>query len=168
LAEAHQAKRCPYCDGPLHCGHYQRKPRGGPGDIPDEALVRFSFCCGNPQCRRRSIAPSVRFMGRRVYWYGIILVVVSLLQNTSAKRSMLQLQQFYDVDRKTILRWRQYFQEIFPSESLWQRLRGRLSVHVKNTNLPFDLLNHFILHFNDIQESLIRCLRFLAQGGLSP
>lgn len=81
---------------------------------------------------------------------------------------MAQLQQFYDVDRKTILRWRHYFLEVFPSGSLWQRLRGRLSAHVNNTNLPFDLLNHFICHFNDIRESLIRCLRFLAQGGLSP
>jgi hypothetical protein len=107
-------------------------------------------------------------MGRRVYWYGIILVAVSLFQSTPAKRSMAQLQQFYDVDRKTILRWRHYFREVFSSEALWQRLRGRLSAQVKNTNLPFDLLNHFIIHFKDIQESLIRCLRFLAQGGLSP
>ena len=107
-------------------------------------------------------------MGRRVYWYGIILVAVSLLQSTPAKRSMNRLQQLYDVDRKTILRWRHYFQEIFPTGSLWQRLRGRLSAQVKNTNLPFDLLNHFIHHCDDIQESLIRCLWFLAQGGLSP
>jgi len=72
LAEEHRQKRCPVCGGPLHQSNYPRKPRGGPEDLPEEILVRRSFCCGTEGCRVRSLPPSCLFMGRRVYW-GVVV-----------------------------------------------------------------------------------------------
>jgi len=112
--------------------------------------------------------PSVRFMDRRVYWRGILLVVVSLLQSTPPQKSLAQLQQLFEVDRKTVLCWRLYFKEVLPAEALWQRLRGRLSSCVRSNHLPFDILNFFLNHHHDVQAGLIGCLRFLAEQGLSP
>ena len=112
--------------------------------------------------------PSVRFMDRRVYWRGILLVVVSLLQSTPPQKSLAQLQKLFEVDRKTVLRWRLYFQEVFPAETLWQRLRGRLSSCVRSNHLPFDMLNIFLDHHHSMQAGLIGCLRFLAEQGLPP
>ncbi len=71
VAEAERVKAagCPHCGGVLHCGNYQRKPRG----IVGEALRllgldwRISFCCSNEECRKRSTPKSVRFLGRKVY-----------------------------------------------------------------------------------------------------
>ncbi len=107
-------------------------------------------------------------MDRRVYWRGALLVVISLLQSTPPQKSLAQLQQLFEVDRKTVLRWRLYFQEVFPMEALWQRLRGRLSSCVQSNHLPFDVLNFFLNHHNDMQAGLIGCLRFFAEQGLPP
>ncbi len=58
------AKGCPGCEGPLHRGDYERKPRGALVAAASEAFrVRHSLCCG--WCRRRALPPSVRFLGRR-------------------------------------------------------------------------------------------------------
>ena len=87
LAKQLQQGRCPYCNGPLHHSNYERKPRGGPENIPDEYLVRQSLCCGRPDCRRRTLPPSCLFMGRRVYWGCVILVVMTLPMGQALVRS---------------------------------------------------------------------------------
>ncbi len=107
-------------------------------------------------------------MDRRVYWRGALLVIVSLQQSTPPQKSLAQLQQLFEVDRKTVVRWRLYFREVFPTEALWQRLRGRLSSCVRSNHLPFDVLNFFLNHHCDVQVGLIGCLRFLAEQGLPP
>ena len=53
-------------------------------------------------------------------------------------------------------------------EALWQRLRGRLSSCIRSNYLPFDVLNFFLNHHNDMQAGLIGCLRFFAEQGLPP
>lgn len=54
LAEQHQKGGCSFCGGPLHYSIYQRKPRGGPDELPEDLFIRFSLCCGNEDCRRRT------------------------------------------------------------------------------------------------------------------
>ena len=64
------------CGGRLHQAHYLRKPRGGPADLSPDWERRFSFCCDRDGCRRRSTPPSLRFLGRRVY-FGVAVVLVT-------------------------------------------------------------------------------------------
>ena len=61
---------------------YMRKPRGGPEDLPEKFFVRYSLCCGRRGCRKQTLLPSVLFMGWRVYWANVILVVVTPRQST--------------------------------------------------------------------------------------
>ena len=73
---------CQYCAGPLHQSNYRRKPRGAKIAETSEAFVlRYSLCCGREGCRRRTLPPSLRFLGRRVYVEAVVLVasVVALL-----------------------------------------------------------------------------------------
>ncbi len=164
LAEQQKKAGCPYCGGPLHHSNYQRKPRGGPDKLPEEFCVRFSFCCGNEKCRRRTLPPSALFMGRRVYFGGVILIVLTLLQNNPQKNNKTRLKQLFDVSRKTINRWQRFFQEIFPFSSQWQRIRGMISSAVKNDELPGGMVAYFVQHIKSAEEAIVNCLRFLAGG----
>ncbi len=84
FAEKTKLKKCPFCNGPLHQANYPRQPRGELCDLPDEFLIRFSFCCGHKDCRRRTMPPSCRFMGRKVYWWVAIVLVQTLQQKRPA------------------------------------------------------------------------------------
>lgn len=164
LADQHQAARCPHCDGPLHHGNYQRQPRGLLEKIPSNYFIRQSFCCGNPACRRRSLPPSILFMGRRVYWHGAILAVMALRQRKPQSASKASLARLFDVSRQTIRRWAEYFQEIFPKSDQWQRLRGMVLARVVDHDLPGALLDLFNRHHLVPEEAFLGCLRFLTTG----
>ena len=162
LCEQQRHKGCPYCGGPLHQSNYERKPRGGPEDIPDEYLIRQSLCCGRPQCRRRTLPGSCLFMGRRVYWGCVILVVMAFKQNRPHSASARKIKERFGISRKTLKRWIAYFRDEFPVSIQWQRLRGRLAATVSSNELPAGLINYFVKIFHSPQQALIGCLRFLA------
>jgi len=109
LANQCRERGCPFCGGHLHQATYQRKPRGGPEGLPAEYLVRQSLCCGRENCRRRSLPVSCLFMGRRVYWAGVILVVMALRQNRPESAGTGELMRMFGMTRKTLFRWMSYF-----------------------------------------------------------
>ncbi len=162
LANQLQQGRCPYCNGPLHHSNYERKPRGGPDKIPDQYLIRYSLCCGNKHCRRRCLPPSCLFMGRRVYWGCVILVVMTLKQNRPDGASARKIKEMFGISRKTLKRWIEYFRDEFPASLQWQRLRGRLASAVSNNELPAELVHYFLKNFQSPQQAIIGCLKFLA------
>ena len=162
LARQHQHGGCPYCGGPLHQANYMRKPRGGPDGIPEEFQLRLSLCCGREGCRRRSLPPSVRFMGRRVYWGCVILIAMTLRQNRPEGASANKLIRLLGVSRKTLIRWAIYFREVFPYSGRWQRLRGRVSSSVRDSDLPGALVKFFLLTSESPDKGLTACLHFLA------
>ncbi len=115
------AKGCPGCEGPLHRGDYERKPRGALFAAASEAFrVRHSLCCG--WCRRRALPPSVRFLGRRVYVEAVVLVasVVMLLVSGVARASRET-----GVPRRTLRRWRAWWREELPRSPLWSEQQAR-------------------------------------------
>jgi len=59
---------CMACGGVLHSARYPRKPRGGPEGLGAEHRRRPSFCCAVDGCRRRATPPSLRFLGRKVFF----------------------------------------------------------------------------------------------------
>jgi hypothetical protein len=70
----------------------------------------------------------------------------------------------FGISRKTLLRWTAYFEDVFPSSTQWQRLRGRISSEVGNSELPGALLAYFLQHSKSPEKGLIECLHFLAKG----
>ena len=168
LAKQCRLKGCLFCGGPLHQANYDRKPRGGPEGLPEKYLVRQSLCCGREGCRRRFLPPSSLFMGRRVYFGAVILVVMALRQNRPDGASALKLKLMFGISRKTFFRWITYFRETFPFSPQWQKLRGRVSSSVSNSDLPVSLLEHFIRCSDSAGEGFVGCLRFLASGQGGP
>jgi len=164
LAEQVQIKGCPFCSSALHQANYERKPRGGPVSIPEEYLIRRSLCCAGPECRRRTKPPSSLFMGRRVYWGCVILVVMTLGQGRLYGASIAKLERMFSISRQTIKRWIAWFRDEFPQSAQWHRLRGRVICTVSNDDQPSALVFHFMNHFPTSEQALVACLRFLASG----
>lgn len=162
LAASHRQKGCPHCGGALHQANYVRKPRGGHPQIPERYCVRQSLCCGREGCRRRSAPSSCMFMGRRVYWRCVILVVAALRQRRPESISAAKLSRMFSIPRKTLIRWFGYFREHFPCSAAWQRVRGRLGARVTDTELPGSLLDYFIERSADTLSGLVGCLHLLA------
>jgi hypothetical protein len=154
---------CPFCGKDLHQANYERKPRGGPPDLPCHVCIRQSLCCSGEGCRRRLLPPSCLFMGRRVYWSLVILVVMTLRQNRPEGKSTIRLMRRFGMSRKTLFRWIAYYRDVFPYSDQWKIRRGRIGASVSNGRLPGDLLDHFITYRRDVEKGVIRCLKFLTE-----
>lgn len=142
LAASVRQKACP-CGGRLHCAHYPRKPRGGGDDLPEEYGYRLSFCCSREGCRKRVTPPSVRFLGRKVYLAAVVVLVAAMRQGPTARR-IRELSAHFDVDRRTIVRWQQFWQEYLPGTPFWKVHRSRLVPVVDVSHLPLCLVQAFL------------------------
>lgn len=164
LAEGTRAGRCPFCCGPLHLAAYERKPRGGPEGIAEAVCLRLSLCCGRRGCRRRTLPPSCLFLGRKVYWGAVVLVVVALRQRRPESFSAGRLRALFGVSWETVRRWMGLFAAVFPSSEMWRRVRGLVPVAVRDDELPAALLEAFVEARGDERAGMIGCLELLARG----
>ena len=164
LAEHQRGKNCPFCNSPLHYSNYFRNPRGGPKNLEEKYLLRFSLCCSAEGCRRRVLPGSLRFWDRRVYFGVFILIVVTLRQRRTDSYSASKLMKMFGVSRHTLKRWIHYFEEVFPLSSRWKKVKGRIGAGVSNTVLVNAVVSDFIKHSASVERGLISCLAFLSGG----
>ena len=141
LAEQARQKGCA-CGGKLHSARYARKPRGVPEELEEEYSKRWSFCCAEEGCRKRTTPASFRFLSRRVY-VGVVVVLLTALRHGATRERVAQLRGIVGVNRRTLERWRRWWQEEFPVSRLWRWVRGRLAWPVDEHRLPLSLLESF-------------------------
>jgi hypothetical protein len=154
------------CGGVLHSARYRRKPRGGPEDLDDEYGYRFSFCCAEEGCRCRLTPRSVRYLGRRVY-LGVVVVLLCVMTEGVTPRRARKLREELGVSRRTLERWRRWWQEAFPASRFFSTAKARLMPPVDESRLPASLLERF--QGGCEWERLVGLLRFLSPmttGGL--
>lgn len=147
---------CLHCAGKLHRADYKRKPRGGPKR--DQEIYRDSFCCDQDGCRKRHTPPSVRFLGRRVYW-GFVVVLVSAMHHGLKAERVRVLRESLGIDRRTLERWREWWLETFVQSSFWKAARARFMPLICEKTLPLSLCQAFQL---DRRDRLLELLRFLS------
>lgn len=123
IAAAVASERCVHCGGPLHVANYERKPRGGAIASAGEAFtLRHSLCCGRRGCRKRTLPPSLRFLGRRVYLEVVVLfasLCAQAVKKLTAARAATQVPEW------TLHRWLVWWRETLPREGWWAELRAR-------------------------------------------
>jgi len=137
LAAAARHEGCG-CGGALHAANYRRKPRGGAAGLREEHEIRLSFCCAREGCRRRRTPPSVRFLGRKVY-YGAVVLLMPILCEGLTPRRVQRLQQRVGVSMRTLRRWRRWWQQM--AGTRWfATIRGLFAVPVAGEGLPGSLL----------------------------
>lgn len=140
LAAAVAAARCPHCGGPLHRSNYERKPRGGLLCGSGESVyLRHSLCCGRRGCRKRTLPPSLRFLGRRVY-LGAVVVIASALALLQA--GLEEASRVSGVPVRTLVRWGTWWANDYVSSPAWAELRARFASPTPNeSELPLSLLD---------------------------
>jgi hypothetical protein len=159
LAEVQRAESCPVCGGRLHSANYLRKPRG-PRRLPKEQRYRLSFCCDRDGCRKRVTPPSVRFLGRKVH-LGAVVILVSAMRQGPTPRRVRDLTELFGADRRTIYRWRDFWNEHFPKTTFWKLARARLVPVFEIVDFPRSLLEAFV-HFADDRDGWGKLLCFLS------
>jgi hypothetical protein len=161
-AEVREA-RCPHCGGILHSARYPRKPRGGPADLGSEHRVRQSFCCSQEGCRKRVTPGSLRFLGRKVFFSVWVLLLPVLREGPTAAR-LSRLEEVFEVSRRTLLRWRQWWQKQMPESRFWQARRGDFATPVEAAAMPGSLLEAFAA-LVEASSRVQAVLRWLAPFG---
>jgi len=158
LAAQARAAGC-LCGGALHSSDYARKPRGAPpGVAGGDFKRRLSLCCAEEGCRSRTTPPSVRFLGRRVYFGAVVVLATAMTGGITAKRAE-RLRELVGVSLRTLRRWHAWWRGAFAESPFWKAARGRFSPPVETGALPSSLLERF--SGPDERERLIRMLAFL-------
>jgi hypothetical protein len=163
VAEQVRQGGCIHCGGTLHRANYARKPRGAPqqDQAPDE-IYRHSFCCDQDGCRKRHTPPSVRFLGRKVYW-GLVVTLVSAMCHGVSDQRLQVLRASLPVDRRTVERWREWWLQAFVASPYWQAARARFAPPLNVTALPGCLYAAFKVGLGaERRDRLLELLKFLA------
>ena len=151
---------CLHCSGKLHSARYRRKPRGRPKQDWErkEEIFRDSFCCDQDGCRKRHTPPSVRFLGRKVYW-GFIVVLVAAMHHGVKPARLKILRETLGVDSRTVERWREWWLEAFVQSTFWKAARAQFSPPLDPKALPQALCEAFGV---DRRDRLLKLLQFLS------
>jgi hypothetical protein len=158
LAAAVRAGGCASCQAVLHSARYARKPRGVPEGLGQQYCQCLSLCCARDGCRQRATPPSLRFLGRKVY-LGALVVLISAMRCGPTPTRIAQLQALVGVSHRTVLRWRQWWCEVFTQSAFWRAAAADFMPPVDSATLPASLLERFC---GNAQEQLIALLRFLS------
>ena len=157
LAEKCQQAGCLKCGGRLDRSDYRRKPRGGPEEAKPTERWRDSFCCDVEGCRKRHTPPSVRFLGRKIYW-GVVVVLMAAMQHGLKPARVEVLRERLEIDRRTLARWRTWWLETFVESRFWKEARARFLPVPSPQTLPWSLGEAFGI---DRLDRLLELLRFL-------
>jgi len=159
-ADQVQKAGCPHCGGKLHAHHRLRKAAGLPQTLGDEHRVRFAFRCGRRSCRKHVSPDSVRFQGRKLY-LGVVMALLTAKQCglTVSGETLTAI----GVSRRTLGRWRQWWQKRVPETSFWREKMGKFRAPVNTATLPASLLRQRV--GEKIEDQLIWLLRFIAPLG---
>jgi hypothetical protein len=162
LASQARQSGCRFCGAVLHSACYVRKPRGLPAGVdPGPAYpIRFSFCCSAEGCRRRHTPPSARFLGRKVY-LAVMVALLTAMRQGPTPQSLRTLGEVFGVDRRTLGRWRVWWETGFAEGAFWRRNRARFLPPVPPTDLPGALIERF--RGESLLTRIVRMLKFLSQ-----
>lgn len=147
------------CGGALHRACYPRKPRGGPLGLAPEHRLRLSFCCSVEGCRRRVTPSSLRFLGRKVF-FGVLVVLVPVLREGPTPQRLRRLSQLYGVSLRTLRRWQRWWREAFVTSRFWRAHQARFATALAPETLPGSLLAAFA-GIAEPAERVLSVLRWL-------
>lgn len=156
IAAQAQAAGCPYCGSVLHRADYPRKPRGVEA-LPAQCERRYSFCCA--ECRRRTTPGSVCFLGRKVYW-GALVVVVCVLraQGEKLERVAGRLR----VNLSTLRRWVRWWGDTVIRSGWWKAAKAHFMPPIEEGSFISRLYDRFQARAASVRTALTNLLRFVS------
>jgi hypothetical protein len=167
LAKKSHRVACKVCGGKLDWANYLRKPRGGPPCLDEQCFIRFSLCCRSDGCRKRLLAPSLRFWGRRVY-FSVLFSLITTLSHRSMCDPPPILRNKFNISYQTFLRWKKWWKEIFPATVFWQKAKSLIVPGDGGESFPEVLLQVFEKSHIGKKAVILKLLLFLnSSDGLS-
>lgn len=151
------------CGGVLHGAAYERKPRGGPAGLGRASTIRFSFCCATEGCRRRMTPPSLRFLGRKVF-FGVLVLLLPVLRDGPTPERLNRLCETFAVSVRTVRRWCRFWRETFVTSRVWEAARGRFAAPLRAESMPGALLGAFS-QISDLESRVVAVLRLVSPIG---
>lgn len=137
-----KAGGCPFCAGPLDNAPYQRKPRHVLDGLPDEFSTVFSLCCREAGCRKRTMPPSLRFFGRRVFL--LFISINACADGGRSGESMISKKaRSWGVSRQTLRSWHEFWRVKFSNSGFWRANKGMLPTSFDEISIPELLLKSF-------------------------
>ncbi len=118
--------------------------------------LRFSYCCAREGCRLRTTPPSVRFLGRKVYLEGAILIACA---RAAAEARARAIRAATGIAARTVRRWHAWWRSTFVASALWVELRSRTPT-LDAATLPTGMLALFEGATPD--DKLVRASQFMA------
>jgi len=147
---------CVLCGGVLDRADYPRKPRGDLGEAAEAYTTRRSFCCRREGCRKRATPPSLRFLGRKVY-FAVLVIVASAAARAGSIVGRGSARQVHGVPARTVRRWLTWWEGVFALSAFWLEARAFFAMPVEVVSLPASLLSRFS---GERPEALVKMLRF--------
>ena len=105
----------------------------------------------------RATAPSVRFLGRKVY-LGVLVVLITAMRQGPTRRGYAELKERFGVDRRTIVRWQMWWKEVFASSPFWRSARARIASLPKPREIPRALVLVFRAESREHMKDLLKFL----------
>jgi hypothetical protein len=104
--------------------------------------------------------PSLRFLGRKVFWGVVVLLVPVLRQGPTPKR-VERLCATFAVSVRTLRRWMRWWREAFAASRFFLAARGRFALPLAIAALPSALLEA-LCGPGATTERVLAVLRFVA------
>ncbi len=86
--------------------------------------------------------PSLRFLGRKVF-FGMVVLLLPVLRNGPTPERLNRLCANFAVSVRTVRRWCRFWRETFVTSRVWQAARGRFAAPVRAESMPGALLDAF-------------------------
>jgi hypothetical protein len=104
--------------------------------------------------------PSLRFLGRKVF-FGVWVLLLPWLRQGVSRLTRSRIQEVFGVSARTLRRWQRWWREILPQSRFWQARRGNWAMPVCAEALPGSLLEAFACHSKP-SEQVLAVLRWLS------
>jgi len=104
----------------------------------------------------------VRFLGRKVYLAAVVVLATAMRQGPSP-RAVSELGRLFGADRRTLVRWRRWWQAIFPRSDFWRREAGGFMPSVDVGQLPRSLIAAWTT--GTLRDQIQGVLKFLSPMG---
>jgi hypothetical protein len=112
--------------------------------------------------------PSLRFLGRKVF-FGVLVLLLPVLRHGPTPERLNRLCTTYAVSVRTVRRWCRFWCETFVTSRVWQAARGRFAAPVRAEAMPGSLLGAFS-QISDPASRVVAVLRLVSPigGGAVP
>jgi hypothetical protein len=107
--------------------------------------------------------PSLRFLGRKVF-FGALVLLLPVLRDSPTPERLARLRDTFAVSARTVRRWCRFWKEAFVASRVWQAARGLFATPVATERMPRALVEAFAKG-GDVEGRVVAVLRLVSSIG---